>query len=133
VTTFFEPVDMARLIKDCLKTDLAAQFPELSVVLELPSQWKLGAPPVLLVADDAGSMDMWPAATATTIRVTSWTSGRDRTYVNAATARLLAGHVPGVVAILPGSGILEARDKVTGGDLASVIVQARARTARTTP
>jgi hypothetical protein len=122
----FEPVDVARLIKECLKTDLAAQFPELSVRLELPGDWKLGSPPVLIVADDGGPMEK--AVTSPTIRVTSWTSGRDRTYVHAATARLLAGRVPGVAAVLPGSGILEARDKSTGGDLASVIVQARART-----
>lgn len=124
----FEPVDMARLVKDCLKIDLAGRFPELLVRLELPGDWKLGSPPVLIVADDGGPMDMWPAATASAIRVTSWTSGRDRTYVHAATARLLGGRVPGVAAILPGSGVLEARDKATGGDLASVIVQARART-----
>lgn len=126
----FEPVDVARLVKECLKTDLAGRFPELLVRLELPSDWKLGSAPVLLVADDGGPMDDWPAATMTAIRVTSWTSGRDRTYVHAAAARLLSGRIPGVAAILPGSGsgILEARDKSTGGDLASVIVQARART-----
>jgi hypothetical protein len=122
----FEPVDVARLIKDCLKTDLAGRFPELLVRLELPGDWKLGSAPVLLVADDGGPIAK--ALTSPAIRVTSWTSGRDRTYVHAATARLLAGGVPGVAAILPGSGILEARDSATGGDLASVIVQARART-----
>lgn len=123
-----EPVDMAKLVKDCLKTDLAQRFPTLQVRLELPGDWKLGAAPVLIVADDGGPMDMWPAATATSIRVTSWTSGRDRTYVNAATARLLSGRIPGIASILPVSGVLDARDKATGGDLASVIVQAIART-----
>jgi hypothetical protein len=125
---WFEPVDVALLIKECLKTDLAQRFPTLLVRLTLPSNWKIGAPPVLIVADDGGPMDMWPAATASVIRLTSWTSGRDRTYVHAATARILAGGVPGVAAILPGSGVLESRDSATGGDLASVIVQARART-----
>lgn len=128
MTQTFEPVDMARLIKDWLKDDLAQRFPELVVTLELPSDWQLGSPPVLLVADDGGPMDMWPAATATAIRVTSWTSGRDRTYVHAATGRLLCGRVPGIAKILPGSGILESRDPSTRGDLASAIVQARART-----
>lgn len=124
----FEPVDVALLIKDCLKTDLAERFPELSVRLELPSDWKLGSPPVLIVAEDGGPVGK--ASTAPMIRVTSWTSGRDRTYVHAAIGRLLAGRIPGVAAIVPdsGSGILDARDKSTGGDLASVIVQARART-----
>lgn len=124
----FEPVDMPRLIKECLKTDLAQRFPELQVRLELPGDWKLGSPPVLIVADDGGTMER--AATTSAIRLTSWTSGRDRTYVHAATGRLLAGRIPGIAAILPssGSGVLEARDSATGGDLASVIVQAVART-----
>jgi hypothetical protein len=74
-------------------------------------------------------MDEYPAATETAIRVTSWTSGRDRTYVHAATGRLVHGRVPGIK-ILPGSasGILEDRDSSTRGDLASVIVRACART-----
>lgn len=124
----FEPVDVALLIKECLKADLADRFPELSVRLELPSEWTLGSDPVLIVAEDGGPIGK--AATAPMVRVTSWTSGRDRTYVHAAIARLLAGRVPGVAAIVPdsGSGILDARDKATGGDLASVIVQAIART-----
>lgn len=122
----FAPVDVAKLIKECLKTDLNEQFPELQVRLELPGDWKLGSAPVLIVADDAGPMGK--AMTSPTIRVTSWTSGRNPAYVSAATGRLLSGRVPGVAAILPGSGILFARDKSTGGDLASVIVYARART-----
>ncbi len=69
-----EPVDVARLIKDRLKADMAARFPELSVRLELPSDWTLGSDPVLLVADDGSTLDMWPAATDPTIRITSWTS-----------------------------------------------------------
>lgn len=124
-----EPTDVARIIKDWLKADLAARFPELSVVLELPAGWTLGSGPVLVVADDGGPMGMWPVATSPTIRVTSWTSGRNRTYVHAALARLLTARIPGVAAILPGTGILEARDKSTRGDLASFTVRARARTA----
>lgn len=124
-----EPVDVARVIKDWLKADLAARFPTLSVVLELPSNWTLGSGPVLVVADDGDPMGMWPAATSPTIRVTSWTSGRDRTYIHAALARLLTARIPGVAAILPGTGVLEARDTKTRGDLASFTVRARARTA----
>lgn len=124
-----EPVDVARVIKDWLKADLAARFPELSVVLELPKDWALGSAPVLLVADDGDPLEMWPVATSPTIRVTSWTSGRERRYVHAALARLLTVRVPGIAAILPGTGVLEARDSKTRGDLASVTVRARARTA----
>lgn len=123
-----EPVDVARLIKDWLADDLAARFPDLSVRLELPSDWRLGSGPVLIVADDGGPMAMWPAATSPTIRVTSWTSGRTREYVHAALARLLSGPIPGVAAVLPGTGVIEARDERTAGDLASFTVRTRVRT-----
>ncbi|MEV5360579.1 hypothetical protein AB0K45_09570 [Micrococcus luteus] len=124
-----EPRDVARVVKDWLKADLATRFPELTVALELPAKWSLGSDPVLVVADDGGSLTMWPAATTPTIRVTSWTSGRDRTYVNAALTRLLTQRIPGIAAILPGAGLLDARDKETRGDLSSFTVRARARTA----
>lgn len=124
-----EPVDVARVVKDWLKADLAARFPTLLVVLELPAGWALGSAPVLLVADDGDPLAIWPVGTSPTIRVTSWTSGRDRTYVHAAMARLLSVSIPGIAAILPGTGVLEARDSKTRGDLASFTVRARARTA----
>lgn len=134
--TGLEPVDVALLLKEWLKADLVARFPELygrpwgdSVRLELPDDWTLGADPVLVVADDGDPLSMWPVATTPTIRVTSWTSGRDRTYVHAAITRLLTQRIPGIAAILPGTGILEARDSKTKGDLASFTVRARARTA----
>ncbi len=124
-----EPIDVARIVKDWLKADLATRFPTLSVALELPATWTLGSAPVLVVADDGDPLVMWPAATSPTIRVTSWTSGRDRTYVHAALVRLLTARIPGIAAILPGTGVLEARDAKTRGDLASFTVRARARTA----
>lgn len=124
-----EPVDVAKVVKDWLKTNLAIRFPELSVALELPSDWTLGSDPVLMVADDGDPLVVWPAATSPTIRVTSWTSGRDRTYIHAALVLLLTDRIPGIAAILPGTGVLEARDEKTRGDLASFTVRARARTA----
>lgn len=124
-----EPVDVAQLLKDWLKADLAAQFPELQVRLELPSDWSLGSPPVLVIADDGDALGMWPAATSPTIRVTSWTSGRNRTYVHKALARLLGAQIPGIAAVLPGAGLLDARDSKTRADLSSFTVRARARTA----
>ncbi|WP_078313693.1 hypothetical protein [Mycobacteroides chelonae] len=123
-----EPVDVARLIKDFLKADLASRFPELSVRLELPAEWTLSSDPVLLVADDGSTLDMWPAATDPTIRVTSWTSGRETKYAYAAMPRLLTARIPGVAAILPGAAFLEARDPKTGGDLISFTALTRART-----
>jgi hypothetical protein len=115
------------LVKDWLKDDLAARFPELTVALELPSGWALGSGPVLLIANDGGPMGMWPVATAPTIRGTSWTSGREPKYAYAAMARLLTARIPGIAAVLPGTGFLEARDKKTVGDLCSFTVLTRAR------
>lgn len=123
-----EPVDVTRLVKDWLKSDLAERFPELSVRLELQPEWSVGSDPVLLVAGDGSPMSMWPVATMPTIRVTSWTSGRELKYAHAALGRLLTARIPGVAAVLPGTGILEARDSKTHGDLASFTVLARART-----
>jgi hypothetical protein len=123
-----EPVDVARRLKDWLKADLAARFPHLSVTLELPSAWALGSDPVLLIEDDGDPLMMWPAATSPTIRVTSWTSGRDRTYATVAMGRLLGARIPGVAAILPGTGILDARDDKTRGDLSSFTVRPRVHT-----
>lgn len=124
-----EPRDVPRLIKDFLKADFAARFPELAVRLELPGDWSLGSGPVLVVEDDGDPMTMWPAATSPTIRITSWTSGRERKYVNAAVTRLLTARIPGIAKVLPGAGILDARDKATRGDLSSFTVRTRARTA----
>jgi hypothetical protein len=124
-----EPKDVAKIIKDWLKTDLATRFPTLSVALELPPDWSLGSNPVLVVEDDGDPLVVWPAATSPTIRVTSWTSGRDRTYAHAAMTRLLTQRITGIAKLLPGTGILEARDEKTRGDLASFTVRARARTA----
>lgn len=123
-----EPVDVARLIKDWLKADLATRFPTLSVRMELPSGWKLGSNPVLVVADDGATMGMWPAATDPTIRCTSWTSGRITTYAYAAMSRLLSARIEGVAAIRPGTAFLEARDSSTGADLISFTVSTRVRT-----
>ena len=123
-----EPVDVARLIKDWLKTDLASRFPTLSVRLELPADWTLGDSPVLVVADDGATMDMWPTATDPTIRVTSWTSGRNTTYAYAALSRLLSARINGVAAVRPRPAFLEARDSKNGGDLVSFTVGTIVRT-----
>lgn len=127
--TDHEPVDVAMVVKEWLKADLATRFPTLSAVLELPGEWSLGSDPVLVVADDGDPLVIWPVGTSPTIRITSWTSGRDRTYIHAALTRVLTTRIPGIAKLLPGTGILEARDSRTRGDLASFTVRARARTA----
>ena len=108
---------------------MAVTFPSLTVALALPSGWTLGSDPVLVLADDGDPMNLWPAATSPTIRVTSWTSGRDRTYVHKAMARLLSARIPGIAKLLPGTGFMDTRDPATGGDLSSFTVRPRARTA----
>ena len=122
-----EPQDGAQIIKDWLAAQLADEFPELSVVIE-QVDWKFGNGPMLVVADDSGPMNKWPVATSPTIRVTSWTTGRDRTYISRALGLLLGKTVPGVAAVLPSTGILDARDPKTDGDLASFTVRTRLRT-----
>lgn len=120
------PVDAAALVKKWLK-DHPTRDPDLLVALEVPPGWTQGAAPVLVIADDGGALD-WPVSTSPTIRVTSWTPGRDRTYVHWALGLLLGSSIPGVAAILPGTGILEARDDKTHADLASFTVRLRIRT-----
>lgn len=122
-----EPQDAAQIVKDWLKAQMAADFPELTVTLELGG-WKLGDAPKLVVFDDSGPTDMWPVATSPTIRVTTWTSGRERKYVNRAIGLLLGKPVPGVAAILSGTSIVDGRDSRNDGDLASFTVRTRLRT-----
>ncbi len=122
-----QPVDAGKLVKDWLAGQAATAFPGLLVALELPSKWKLGDGPVLVVSDDGGPV-AWPVATKPTIRVTSWTSGRDRTYAHWALGLMLGTPIPGVAAVLPGTGIIEARDDKNRGDLTSFTVRLRVRT-----
>ncbi len=121
------PVDVAQLVKDEMKARAATAHPALQVRLELPADWTPQSAPVLLIADDGGPV-AYPVLTAPTIRVTSWTGGRDRTYIHWALGQLLGTRIPGLAAILPGTGVIEARDDKTRGDLASFTVRARART-----
>lgn len=122
-----EGVDAAQIIKDWLKVEMAEHFPQCSVRLEL-SEWKLGDPPTLVVFAEPDLTGMWPVATAPTIRLTSWTSGRDVSIINRAMGLLLTSQVPGVAKILPGTGVIESRDSTTRGDLASCTVLTRIRT-----
>lgn len=129
-----EPRDVAFVLKEWLKAALAVRFPELTVALELPANWSLVSPPVLVLADDGDPMGMWPVASSPTIRGTSWTSGRETKYVSAAMSALLSKKIPGIAAVLPGTLMLDAgRDSKNRGDLSSFTVRARARTAEPQP
>lgn len=122
------PADPALLVKNWLKSAIAVRFPELQVRLELDRNWKLGSSPVVCVFNDGGPLTQWPVNTNPTIRVTSWTNGRDVRYANHILGLMLCTPIPGVAKVLPGSGVIEDKDQNNGADLASFTVRTRVRT-----
>jgi hypothetical protein len=123
-----EPVDVARVVKDWLKADLATRFPTLSVALELPPL-------------DAG-VQPGPGGRRRR-RPDGGVAGGDvaddprhvvdvgpQPHLRARRAGPAAdGPIPGIAAILPGTGSSRPATPKTRGDLASFTVRARARTA----
>lgn len=124
-----QPVDAAQLIKDWAKTALVAPFPTLDVRMEHRDDWELGDNPELVVFDDSGPLDQWPVVTRPTIRVTTWTTGRDVSIVNRVLGLMLCTSIPGIAQVLPGTAVIETRDSSSGADLASFTVRTRVRTA----
>ena len=126
-----EPVDVPDTIQTWLGPQLAARFPELDVVLSLPPGWELHSSRPCIVVEDDGDPLLLPVRVGTTptTRLTSWTTGRDRRYIHAAMSLLLTTHIPGIAKLLPGTGVLDARDPTTEADLASITVRVRARLA----
>jgi hypothetical protein len=122
------PVDAAQLIKDWLVLTLAPVFPELAIRLEHHQDWELGDGPELVVFDDSGPLDQWPVATRPTIRITTWTTGRDVSIANHVLGLMLCTPIPGIAQVLPGTAVIETRDPATGADLASFTVRTRVRT-----
>ncbi|UAJ16188.1 tail terminator [Gordonia phage Malibo] len=123
-----QPADAAQLVKDWLKPVVATRFPSVAVRLEHDDNWALGSDPELVVFDDSGPLDQWPVNTRPTIRVTSWTTGRDLQYIHHALGLMLCNRIPGIASVLPGTAVLETRDSKTGADLASFTVRTRVRT-----
>lgn len=123
----YEPRDTAKVVKDWLKSELAQPFPELDVRLELPRGWTPDGRPVLAVFDDGGPAE-YPVSTDSTVRITTWTNGREVKYANRALALLLCRRVPGIARIRPGVRVITDRDRDNDGDLASFTVIATART-----
>lgn len=123
-----QPADAAQIIKDWLKPAVTARFPDVAVRLEHDSAWELGSDPELVIFNDPGPLDQWPVNTRPTIRVTSWTTGRDLQYIHTTLGLLLCSRIPGIANILPGTAVLETRDSKTGADLASFTVRTRVRT-----
>lgn len=89
-----QPVDAAQLIKDWAKTALMTPFPTLDVRMEHRDDWELGDNPELVVFDDSGPLDQWPVVTRPTIRVTTWTTGRDVSIVNRVLGLMLCTSIP---------------------------------------
>ena len=123
-----QPADAAPMVKQWLKTVVAGPFPDLDVRLEHRDDWALGDAPELVVFDDSGPLDQWPVVTRPTIRVTTWTTGRDVTIVNRVLGLMLCTPIPGIAQVLPGTAVIETRDSKTGADLASFTVRTRVRT-----
>lgn len=125
------PGDPAKAIKNYLASTLPGLVaaPAPTVGLVLPSGWTTKSPPALAIFDDGG-VNAWPVSTRPTIRVTVWADGRDRSRAIAGVALglLAAGDVPGVATITDPSDLLEARDSVNSGILASFTVRAQSRT-----
>lgn len=126
-----EARDVPDIVQTWLGPEMAPRFPELDVVLSLPPGWELHkSRPCIVVEDDGDPMGLpVEVGTTPTTRLTSWTTGRDRRYIHAAMALLLTKPIPGLAKVLPGTGVLDARDPTTGGDLASITVRVRARLA----
>lgn len=125
------PPDPAAAIKAHLVAELPARVtdPDPSVGLTLPSTWQPSSAPAVVVFDDSGPT-RWPIAVMPTIRVTVWADGRTRAraIAGAAMGLLLSQQVAGVATITNPSQLLDARDKNTGGTLASFTVRAQSRT-----
>ena len=126
-TAAVRPQDAAPLVKAWLKTQLAGVFPTLRVRLEHDEKWSLGSNPELVVFDDGGPLNQWPVNTAPTIRITTWTTGRDVSIANHVLGLMLCTPIPGIASVLPGSAVIESRDS-SGADLASFTVRTRVRT-----
>ncbi len=118
-------------VKEFLAAALADQVtgPAPTVGVGLPSAWKLTSPSAVVVFDDGGQT-RWPIAVRPTLRVTVWAAGRTRAreVAGAALGLLLARAVPGIATIAEPSQVLDARDKETGGLLASFTVKVQSRT-----
>jgi hypothetical protein len=104
---------------------------------ELDAGWNVLAPgskPTIVVDDDGGPVT-WPIYAHTTLRITSFANGKQtaRHLRRCAMGALLAARLPGVY--LPkespaaaGIGYTEARDPLTGADVASFTVAATVQT-----
>lgn len=123
----------ARLLKDHLKLHMAAKYPTLTYGLGLDKDWTPAKPPALVVFDDSGPVDSAMGGrlirTRPTLRVVVWSDSRTLSGNIAAYAlgQTLSRRAEGFAQILPGTGLLDARDTNNGGIMVSYTVRTRLR------
>ncbi|AWY06512.1 tail terminator [Gordonia phage Trine] len=120
----------ARLLKDHLKTVMSQRFPSLTYAAGgLDANWTTESPPALVVFDDGTPNLDWPVRTKTTLRVVVWAAGQTeaRTIAAYALGQTLSRKAEGFSQVLPGTGLLDARDTNNSGIMVSYTVRARLR------
>lgn len=123
----------ARLLKDHLKLHMSTKYPALTYGLGLDKDWTPAKPPALVVFDDSGPVDSAMGGrlirTRPTLRVVVWSDGLTLSGNIAAYAlgQTLSRKAEGFSQILPGTGLLDARDTNNGGIMVSYTVRTRLR------
>ena len=123
----------ARHLKDHLKTHMSDRYPTLTYGLGLDKDWNPGNPPALVVYNDGGPLDYAAGGklvtTRPTLRVVVWSDGLTLSGNIAAYAlgQTLSRKAEGFAQILPGTGLLDARDSHNGGIMVSFTVRTRLR------
>jgi hypothetical protein len=123
--TQYEPPTPDRLVADYVAT--MVNDPAVAGVA-LPTDWKRGSAPALVVFDDGGSYT-WPIILDTRLRITVWASTRTaaRGMAAWATGLLMAHSVPGIAQLKDPSTIVDSIDSKNMGNMASFTIGARAR------
>lgn len=123
----------ARLLKDHLKLHMSTKYPALTYGLGLDKDWTPAKPPALVVFNDSGPVEAGMGGrlirTRPTLRVVVWSdsltlSGKIAAY---ALGQTLSRRAEGFSQILPGTGLLDARDTNNGGIMVSYTVRTRLR------
>ena len=123
----------ARHLKDHLMIHMAAKYPTLTYGLGLDKDWTPAKPPALVVFNDSGPVEAGMGgqmiSTRPTLRVVVWSDGLTLSGNIAAYAlgQTLSRKAEGFAQILPGTGLLDARDTNNGGIMVSYTVRTRLR------
>ena len=123
----------ASLLKYHLATHTAAKYPALTCGHRLDADWTTEDGPALVVFDDGGPVATGYGGpiitTRPTLRVVVWSNSRSLSGEIAAYAlgQALSRPVEGIAQVLPGMGLLDARDSRNGGLMVSFTVRARLR------